>query len=263
MKSNDPKNALREAERALAGALARERDNEWQLAELAHELRTPLSAMLTGSEVIAGEHLGPLKESYRNQAQVVHTAAQQLLAICDRILSEAMAREKGETRSIIKEVNAASMVKDVHQLFAGMAEKRNVKFSASLPPNFPILHTDPVKLHQVLSNVVSNAIKFTPSRGKVTISGNYDSKKDAAIIVVADQGRGMSAMELMNVMQPFVQVDDAAQHGDSGTGLGLAISARLMKELGGRLEVRSQEGVGTVVALHIPPKAGKSKNHGT
>ena len=256
------KSALREAEKALAAVLDREKSqaetHRKKTAELVHELRTPLTAIVGFCEVMKDETFGPLgNDSYREHARIVHAAAMQLLELCDRVLPAA-ADEIALPSPAMAYIDVGELAQEVLELFSDMAQQRGVQVVADIARDFPVLKTDPVRLRQVLANVVSNAIKFTPAGGRVTLKSRVDPYEGAAILVIQDQGRGIPAEKIVSVLRgmsmlmPTAKGADASPHGDRGSGLGLQIAHRLTEELGGTLEIVSKENVGTIVSIKFP-----------
>ncbi|MSO92690.1 MAG: HAMP domain-containing histidine kinase [Rhodospirillales bacterium] len=256
------KAALRDAEKALAAALKRESKQEdahrKETAELVHELRTPLTAIAGFCEIMKDETFGPLgNDAYREPARIVHEAALQLLEMCERVLPAA-ADDIVLPPPTVADVDVGDLAGQVVELFSAMALQRGVHIVAEVVPDFPILKTDPLRLRQVLANLVSNAIKFTPAGGRVTVKSRVDSQEGVAILIVQDQGRGIPAEKIvsilrgMSMLMPTAKDAGASPHGDRGSGLGLQIAYRLVQELGGRLEIVSKETVGTIVSIKFP-----------
>lgn len=248
------RSTLRGAEQALTEALRREGEINANIANMAHELRTPLTAILGYTEVMsgAGNVITDLAKQ-REYAAIVHQSTKQLVAICDRLLgAEALGENNGPT--VEEDVDVGVLIGDVARLFGQMARDRGVNLETEVAANFPILHLDRVCMHRVLSNLVSNAIKFTPRGGAVRMKA-YIDPDSAVIIMVQDTGCGVSPEDIQRITDPNMQIDGAAQHGDQGWGLGLAITKRVVAEMGATLDIRSEEGVGTIVAVRFPPEA--------
>ncbi len=263
IKPNEPKNlsdaraALRNAEKVLKKEIAARKKADKEhivaLARLGHELKNPLSAISGFSEMMADEDCSLPIDAYREYSSLIHTAILQTIKICEREIrtfTEAGSREM----LVREEINVAALAKDVIKLFAKIADDGNVKIKVDFPDNFPVMKTDPVRLHQVLSNTISNAVKFTPKGGVVEVKGVVKDD-ETLILVIADEGRGISPESLLLVTHAGYRARDNS--GASGTGLGLNISKILMKEMGGTIDIQSKLGVGTVVSL-IFPKASVS-----
>lgn len=256
--------ALRDAEAALqhalddkAEAVAAERQ---RLAELAHEINTPLNALLGYAHIMSEQMMGPLDNpTYLEQARIIYHAAMHLQSVCEGILSVASA--DAEPEIAISEVDVAEMIDGVIELFRGMADQRGIELAANVAADFPRLQTDPRRLHQIIINLVSNAIKFTPSGGNVAVQAVVNDQRDAMIFIVADNGPGVAAEKLYELRKPFKRGMRPSPHGDHGTGLGLSIAARLANEILGDLWLASEEGIGTLAIVELPIsfEIGRSK----
>lgn len=258
----DAKNALRKAETALEGALDLEKklvgEQQQRLAELAHEIRTPLNAVIGYAQMISGEVLGSVgNPAYKDHADTIHQAGLHLMQVCDTLVGEFM--DEGQTvKPKNDEVDAGVIIEGVVKLFSWMAKERGITLESEMDTDFPKLKTDPTRLNQVLINLVSNAIKYTPKGGKVGIHGRVDPDSGAMILIVQDNGNGISEKDMIKVRQPFERGSTGSPHGDEGSGLGLTIAGRLVQELSGKLEMSSQEGVGTVVTVTLPVVKGRT-----
>ena len=252
----DAKAALRKAEKALAKALSSEKKlaegHRKRIAELAHEIKTPLTAMMGFAEIMKDERFGPIgNKAYVDQAKAVHAAATHILGVCENLLVTT-AKGKRKPQIVKQEVDVRALVGDVVKVFAEMAKQRGVDLRSCVPAAFPKLRTDPVRLRQVLFNVISNAVKFTPGGGRVSVSGKMDPRDGAVLLIIQDEGKGMSDSEIVKMLKPYTHDPAASPHGDRGIGLGLSTSSAIMKELGGTLELSSVLNVGSVVTLRLP-----------
>lgn len=258
--------ALRRAETALQYAVDRERDmrtvEHARLAELAHEIKTPLNAMLGYTSMMSEQVPGDMGDPrYAGYARTIHDAALHLQDICDRILGHHRDADDGPMDIVDVDVDVRDLAARVVRLFARMAEERGVSLTAAIPDTFPNLRTDSKRLNQILMNLVSNAIKFTPSGGSVSIEAEFDTASGAMIFVVADTGQGMSASRMKTGVQPFRPDNQASLHGDEGAGLGLGIVDQLTRQLRGELRLVSEKGLGTVASVCLPlDYAGAAKD---
>ncbi len=259
---NDAKNALRKAETALQGALDLETtlvaEQQQRLAELAHEIRTPLNAVIGYAQMISGEVLGKVgNPAYKDHADTIHQAGLHLMQVCDTLVGEVLDGDQDD-KTKVQEVDAGEVITGVINLFTWMAKERGITLHSEMDKDFPKLKTDPTRLNQILINLVSNAIKYTPKGGKVGIHGRVDPNNGAMILVVQDNGNGISEQDMIKVRKPFERGSTASPHNDEGSGLGLTIAGRLVQELSGKLEMSSQEGVGTVVTITLPIVKGRT-----
>jgi len=261
---NNAKQALRDAETALENALKNEKKSiaqqQLRIAELAHEVRTPLNAVIGYAQILSEQLMGPLgTPEYKDYARTIHQAAFHLLQVCDGMLDEFTPDEKPRTLPM-EEVDASLVVDSVVDLFSWMAKERGVTLMATTDVDFPKLRTDPTRLNQVLINLVSNAVKFTPRGGTVNVAARVDKEKGAMILVIQDNGAGMSEAEMVERLEPFAKKDGTSPHGDKGTGLGLAVVQRLIGELQGRMCMSSAEGMGTIISIELPLDGADADN---
>ncbi len=252
----DAKAALRKAEEALAKAIISKKkladEQQQRIAELAHEIKTPLTAMMGFAEIMKDQRLGPIgNKAYVDQAKAVYSAAQHILGVCNAVLA---AGPKGGGPATIEkqEANVRAMIAEVVAVFKEMADERGVELLTRIPTAFPKVHTDPVRLRQVLFNVISNAVKFTPPGGRVSVNGRIDPRDGAIILIIRDQGRGMTDSQIEKMLKPYRHDPNASPHGDSGFGLGLPMAVSMMEALDGKLELRSVLNVGSMVTLKLP-----------
>ena len=247
---------LRKAEAALAKAIDSKRklvdEQHQRIAELAHEIKTPLTAMMGFAEIMKDQRLGPIgNKAYVDNAKAVFSAATHILGVCNSVL---VSDPTGEDLPDLEkqEVNVRAMITEVVAVFKEMASQRGVELRTRVPTAFPKVHTDPVRLQQVLFNIISNAVKFTPSGGRVSVNGRIDPRDGALIVIIRDQGRGMTDSQIEKMLKPYKQDPTASPHGDAGFGLGLPMALSIMDTLGGKLELRSVLNVGSIVTLKLP-----------
>jgi two-component system cell cycle sensor histidine kinase PleC len=237
--------ALRAA--AVEQALASRAKSEF-LANMSHELRTPLNAIIGFSDIIAAQPL--TRERTAEYATLINDAGKHLLGIISDILDVAKIEsgtfeldlENYPLRELL--VSAASLVE--HRI----AEKRQT-LAVVLPDRLPNVHADARRLKQVVINLLSNAHKFTPSGGSITLAAAAVDRRYVAVSV-RDNGIGMTAEQIQLALKPFGQVRSGSTRAHEGTGLGLPIAKALVDQHGGRMWLDSAEGRGTTVAFTIP-----------
>ncbi len=238
--------ALREAKAEAEAASAAK---SAFLAVMSHELRTPLNAIIGFSEVVAGKLFGPEDQRYFEYAEYIRQSGTHLLNLINDILDLSKIGA-GQFELQETEFELDRLAEDVVRLFAANASKGGV--ALVLAAGFPqiCIHGDALRLKQVLMNLVSNAIKFTPQGGSVTLSAGLT--ETTLRVCVTDTGIGMTAAEAKRAMEPFVQIDDGLARKHGGTGLGLPISNQLVMLHGGKLIVDSEKGKGTKVTIELP-----------
>jgi PAS domain S-box-containing protein len=218
------------------------------LANMSHELRTPLNAILGFSEMIAQQIRGPVGEVYRAYAADIHRSGLHLLGVVNDVLDLAKA-EAGAMMVDLGEVDLALVVAEAVHMLARKADAGGVALSADVRAT-PRLRSDAQKLRQILLNLVSNAVKFTPSGGSVTV--RLALQGSDAVLTIADTGIGMSEADVATALAPFGQIDSAYTRRHEGTGLGLPLAKRLAELLGGSLALASAPSEGTTATVRVP-----------
>ena len=220
------------------------------LANMSHELRTPLNAIIGFSQVMADQHMGPLgSPRYVGYARDICISAQHLLGIIGDIL-DVSKLEAGKVELDEDDVEIAIVVRDVIQLVGERARSLEVGIDIDLPPNLPQLRADPLKLKQVLLNLVTNAVKFSHAGDRVLLSARFE--EDGFHVAVADHGIGMDQAEVETAVTRFGQVASPWSRRHPGTGLGLPLAIGLVELHGGKLRIQSQKGIGTTVTFTLP-----------
>jgi PAS domain S-box-containing protein len=220
------------------------------LANMSHELRTPLNAIIGFSEVISSALFGPLDARYRDYAQDIHGSGHHLLRIINDLLDLSKV-EAGRLELHEGDVQIAAMFETCRRMVSDRADSGGVTLDVE-PTNLRVTG-DELRLEQVLLNLVSNAVKFTPSGGKVHVAAMSGPGGEVSISV-ADTGIGMAADEIPRALQPFGQIDNSLTRPHGGTGLGLPLAKRLVELHGGTLKIESAPGRGTIVTVTLPAK---------
>jgi two-component system cell cycle sensor histidine kinase PleC len=259
----DLKTALKTAEAALEAAIRRERDNaaavQRRIAEVVHDIRNPVTALLANIEILRKESLGPLGDArYKAIADSMHGSGLRLLEYCQGLLGDflrdSQQRQNGgapdQGRETPQTVDAAAMVREIVALNQALAEERGIRLDAKIAPDFPPIHTLPTHLHRALTNLVSNALKFTPRGGKVIVDAHVDADKNAVVLVVRDTGPGLTATDILRLLRYGAPTQ--SEHGESGAGLGLANVVHLVREAGGDVEIEGGRSQGAAIILKFP-----------
>ena len=230
------------------------------LANMSHELRTPLNAIIGFSEVIKEETFGPLVQSkYREYVGDIHDSGEHLLSIINDILDLSRI-EAGVTTLMEGEVDVAALIADSIRIAQGRTDSGRTKIMPHIAAGLPPLVCDKRLLKQVLLNILSNALKFTPDHGDVTITARREAIGGLEIRV-SDSGIGIPADRINDVLQPFTRVEDSYVRRHEGAGLGLPLSKQFVELHGGTLMIESTEGRGTAVTIRLPEeRLGKQDN---
>lgn len=220
------------------------------LANMSHELRTPLNAVIGFSEIIQNKLFGHgAVDKYAEYARDIGESARHLLSVINDILDMSKI-DSGHYTIHLEEVSIEELVTSCMKVVARAAEAGTIAMNLDIEDGLPPLNVDPRAIKQVLLNLWSNAVKFTPSGGTVTTGAR---REDGAILIyVTDTGSGIPADQLSKVCEPFHQAEGTYDRKHEGTGLGLAISSRLIEMHGGKLEISSVQGIGTTVSIRLP-----------
>ncbi len=235
---------------ALGAAASADLAKSRFLATISHELRTPLNAIIGFSDLMASEMFGPHSNpKYRDYSKSIHDSGAHLLALINDIL-DLTRLDLGEEDLEDQDVDLVDVVAETVRMLAGRIETAQLQCQCEVAPAIPHVRADRRRLRQVLINVISNAIKFTPEGGKVIVLARRTSSGVA--IDVCDTGIGIAQEDIPRAMEYFGQVDSTLARCYEGTGLGLPLSRQIMELHGGRLVLRSKPGEGTTVTLSLP-----------
>jgi len=220
------------------------------LANVSHELRTPLNAVIGFSEIMRDALMGPIDNRYREYAQDIHDSGQHLLRLIGDVLDLSKIGA-GRLELHDEPVDLAQLMHVSQRLLAERARAGKIALEVDVARDLPVVMADPVRLKQIILNLMTNAVKFTPERGRVTARASPGAD-DGVTITIADTGIGMTAQEIVIALEPFRQVDNAMSRRYEGSGLGLPLAKQLTELHGGTLELTSEPGVGTTVRVRLP-----------
>ena len=251
------RSATEARERALVAAENLARVRSEFLANMSHEIRTPLNGVLGFADI--GFRNYQNSEKARESFEKIRASGKRLLGVINDVLDFSKI-EAGKLNIERTEVVLPENIHHAIELVQERADAKQLGLEVVLAPDLPAsCISDPLRMGQVLLNVLSNAVKFT-EQGSVTLS--VSRQMDELVFRVADTGIGMDESQQADLFNPFHQGDASATRRFGGTGLGLAISKRILELMGGQIEVRSQPGTGTTVEFRLPyvaaePEAAK------
>jgi signal transduction histidine kinase len=219
------------------------------VANVSHELKTPLTSIQGFAQsLLDGTADSP--EARRRAAQIIYDEAGRMHRMALDLLD--LARLEGGTADLnMSAVDAGVLLRGVAEKFSLQAQKANINLQVNLPENLPALIGDGDRLAQVFTNLVDNALKFTPANGNVALSARADG--EWIQFEAADSGLGVESEALPRLFDRFYQADPSRARGDSrGAGLGLAIAREIVQAHGGKIGVRSSAGHGTTFTIRLP-----------
>ena len=241
------KQIIRVEESEGAAILASQAKSEF-LANMSHELRTPLNAIIGFSEMINSGYFGPLNSKQKERIHDINLCGSHLLQLISDIL-EFSKGDAGKLELAEEKVDMAEIVNESIRIMNGKIKAKNIHSVVAIEPGLPILWADKRKLRQVLINLLSNSVKFTPEDGTITVAVRLD-QHDNMNLIVADTGIGIAENDISKALSVFGQVHRSKSH--EGTGLGLPLCKMYAELHDGRLLLTSKIGEGTTVRIIFP-----------
>lgn len=220
------------------------------LSNMSHELRTPLNSIMALSRVLIMQAKDKLDEEENSYLEIVERNGKRLLSLINNILDLSKI-ESGKMDIAVSSISLKTLLQMIVENIQGLSEEKGISVDFKIEDNFPMVETDEARLHQVLLNIVGNAVKFT-NQGSVGITVTEESGR--AYIAVSDTGVGISNEMLPHIFDEFRQADGTSSRQFQGTGLGLAIAQKLTGILGGEIKVESVLEKGSIFTICIPVK---------
>ena len=220
------------------------------LANMSHELRTPLNAIIGFAELMYRGKVGPVSSEHREYLGDILTSSKHLLQLVNDVLDLAKV-EAGKMEFRPEQVDLSVLVGEVRDILRGLAAGKRLRVDARVDPEAARVHIDPARVKQVLYNYLSNAIKFTPEGGKITI-GIDGQGPDLFRLSVTDTGVGIAREDFARLFVEFQQLDGSTGKKWQGTGLGLALTKKIVEAHGGRVAVQSTPGAGSTFSAILP-----------
>jgi two-component system sensor histidine kinase VicK len=221
------------------------------LSNVTHELRNPIGAIKQSIAVILEGTAGPLTEPQQKFLSNAKRNLERLSGLIDDILDLAKLEAK-KMEIKLRPSKIAAIVDEVCETLDTWAKNKDLKLTKNIPPDLPDINLDPDRIIQVLINIVSNAIKFTPKNGTITVGAQLPKGGTHVVMTVADTGVGIPKDDLSKIFGKFQQAKNRAAGDKSGTGLGLSIARELVLLHQGDISVHSEEGKGTTFTFTLP-----------
>lgn len=218
------------------------------VANVSHELRTPISMIQGYSEALIDD-IAQSPEERSEMATIVHEESLRMGRLVQDLLDLAR-MEAGHVQLHKSPVNMTHFIQRMHRKFAGLFKEKHILFAEVLPEERTLLSVDEDRLEQVFTNLIDNAIRHTPERGKVTV--RMERTESYVRIDIQDSGTGIPESDLPFIFERFYKADKARTRGLSGTGIGLAIVKNLVEAHGGSVSAQSKEGEGTTFSIILP-----------
>ncbi len=237
-----------------AAILASQAKSEF-LANMSHELRTPLNAIIGFSEMINSGYFGPLNAKQKERIYDINLCGSHLLQLISDIL-EFSKGDAGKLELIEEKVNLGELVNESVRIMKGKIKTKDIELIVRVDPHIPVFLGDARKIRQILINLLSNAFKFTPEKGIITVSAFLDSHRNF-ILTVSDSGIGIAESDIPKALSVFGQVHRSQSH--EGTGLGLPLCKMYAELHDGKLVLTSKQNEGTTVKITFPHQRTLSK----
>jgi len=234
--------------RAYEAVTAMSGERTWFMMKVAHNLRAPLAGMLSILEVVRDGYLGPINDDQSEYLRRLDRRARTMLALVNELMALSRNRQRREVESGVTEL--AALARRVQRTFQDKAAEKRIGFQVSLSTDLPDVRGRLETVEQMLENLVSNAIKYTPADGSVEV--RFTRANSTVRIEVSDTGIGIPAADRPKLFTEFFRAENAKAMEEVGTGLGLAIVKEIVDQLGGRIFMESEEGVGTIFVVHLP-----------
>ena len=223
------------------------------LSNISHDLRTPLTAIVTHAEILRDGMLGDVNEKQRRSIEGIIAGGRQVLNMVNEILTYA----KGSANQldlVISEFALDDLIEQLRILNTSLLARKDVEFTTSVEDCVPMLRADRQKIAHILGNLVGNAIAFTPNGGRIWVKGRMAVHEDAPelVVEVGDTGIGIAPEHHELIFREFAQVDASPARAHHGTGLGLTIARQLVEVHGGRIWLESAPGKGSRFFFSLP-----------
>lgn len=249
VRSNDELGELAKAFNRMSAELSRSVNSRKQMtADIAHELRTPLSLILGHAEAVYDGVLPPTQENF----EIIREEATRLEHLVNdlRILSLA---DAGELTINLQTIEPQRLLQEVASLYQYQAQKKNISLELDIASPLSTIEVDPGRMTQVLTNILDNATRHTPEGGRIVLAARQP--QDQIELSILDSGPGLQTDDINHIFERFYRTDPSRQREDGGSGLGLAIARSIVQAHGGQLSAQSEAGQGLRIIITLPGKS--------
>ena len=219
------------------------------LALMSHELRTPLNSVIGFADLMLESNVKTTEEERRVFLGHIQRGGRNLLSIIDNLI-DLSRLNAGSLVMRTDDVNLERLASDAYETSLARAEEQALTLQCTIAPNLPRVHADPKRVRQILSELLNNALRFTPKGGRIDLV--VARAEEGVWMRVTDTGCGIPKEHLERIFEPFHQVDSSTRRKHGGTGLGLAMVHTFAEAMGGRIEVTSELGEGTTMSFFLP-----------
>jgi signal transduction histidine kinase len=249
VRSQDELGELAEAFNKMSSELSRSVNTRKQMtADIAHELRTPLSLILGHAEAVHDGVLPPTPENF----EIIREEAARLEQLVNDLRTLSLA-DAGELSITLQIVEPEKLLNEVAALYQYRTQAKNITLQLEIAAPLPTLEVDPGRMTQVLTNILDNALRHTPEGGRIVLSAHRSG--DQVELAIQDSGPGVPAGMLERIFERFYRTDSARQRADGGSGLGLAIAKSIVLAHNGQVSAESEPGQGLKIRIRLPGRA--------
>jgi signal transduction histidine kinase len=220
------------------------------ISNISHELRTPLSVVVGFVYLLLNQVVGKLTEEQQRVLETVYRNSEELLELVDNVLWMT-SLNAGDAGALIEEFELRELIQESIKRYQKTLDEKGLHLALDLPDGRVPFRNDRAKVERVVQNLLSNAVKFT-AEGEIKVTLRPAADRQSIDLEITDTGAGIDADKLATIYEPFQQLDVAAARAASGLGLGLAVARRMTQLIGGNIDICSEVGHGTRVAMHIP-----------